>query len=40
LAAKKSLALSKQVSAHETFARPITMTTLGGSQLVAMRLDL
>jgi UDP-N-acetylmuramate: L-alanyl-gamma-D-glutamyl-meso-diaminopimelate ligase len=32
--------LSKQVSAHETFARPITMTTLGGSQLVAMRLDL
>ncbi len=32
--------LSKQVASHETFARPITMTTLGGSQLVAMRLDL
>jgi UDP-N-acetylmuramate: L-alanyl-gamma-D-glutamyl-meso-diaminopimelate ligase len=32
--------LSKQVSAHETFARPIATTTLGGTQLVAMRLDL
>src|SRR6185503_8489130 len=32
--------LSKQVSSHETFARPIATTTLGGTQLVAMRLDL
>jgi UDP-N-acetylmuramate: L-alanyl-gamma-D-glutamyl-meso-diaminopimelate ligase len=32
--------LSKQVAQHETFQRPVTMTTLGGSQLVAMRLDL
>ena len=31
--------LSKQVASHETFARPITMTTLGGSQLVALRPD-
>ena len=32
--------LSKQVASHETFARPIATTTLGGTQLVAMRLDL
>ncbi len=32
--------LSKQVAAHETFARPIATTTLGGTQMVAMRLDL
>src|SRR6185503_11336265 len=32
--------LGKQVASHETFARPIATTTLGGTQLVAMRLDL
>jgi len=32
--------LSKPVAAHETFARPIATTTLGGTQMVAMRLDL